>query len=96
MKKIFLAFGRWELNPRNSQKVGSDSEPSWGCLQQNRWAEHNFLQKRRSIGASALWFLQKKSEQAIKACSDVWKDYEKDIIRNPSGDLEPLQMGWRS
>ena len=28
MKKIFSAFGRWELNSRNSQKVGSDSEPS--------------------------------------------------------------------
>ena len=28
IKKIFSAFRRWELNPRNSQKVGSDSEPS--------------------------------------------------------------------
>ena len=28
MKKIFLAFQRLELNSRNSQKVGSDSEPS--------------------------------------------------------------------
>ena len=26
MKKIFLAFWRWELHPRNSQKVGNTSE----------------------------------------------------------------------
>lgn len=47
MKKIFLAFGRWELNPRNSQKVGSDCEPSWGRLQPNRRAERDFLRKRQ-------------------------------------------------
>ena len=48
MKKVFSAFGRWELNSRNSQKVGSDSKPWRGRLQPNRHAERDFFQKRRS------------------------------------------------
>ena len=59
MKKIFSAFRRWEGNPRNSQKVGSDSEPSWGRLQPNRRAERNFLWKRKCREAGGCFSCKK-------------------------------------
>ena len=48
------------------QKVGSDGEPLWVRLQTNRWAECDFLRKRRHSGMSALWFCKKNRASNIK------------------------------
>lgn len=39
-----------------SQKGNSDSEPSWGRLQPNRWTERAFLRKRSGSRQSELYF----------------------------------------
>ena len=48
-----------------SQKVGNEPKALWGRLQPNSRRECDLLRKRRSSGMSELWFLHKKSEQAI-------------------------------
>ena len=49
----------------NPQKVGSDSEPSWGRFGPNRWAEHDFLRKGGAAACARRQLLQKSMPQAI-------------------------------
>ena len=66
MRKFFLTFRRWKLNPRNSQKVDSKAERCEHVYKQATKAKRDFLRK----GGAAAWAhsdFYKKSEQAIQS-----------------------------
>ena len=74
MKKIFSVFQRWDLNLRNSQKAGSDSEPPQVRLQANRHAERGFWRKRRSKEAADIFPAKKNGAKRtlLRYGGDGW------------------------
>ena len=60
-KRYFWLFEGESWTCSSSQKVGSDSKPSWARLQANRCAERDFFAKKEEQGSKRMIFLQKKN-----------------------------------
>ena len=75
-KKDILAFRQWKLNSQTRKKLVATASPWWGRLQPNRWAEPDFLRKKRNKEAG-IWLIfcrrQKISRSKANFAPTWWR-----------------------